>query len=716
MKRQIPILLFLVLAISVYANKELDSLKMELAKAEGFETTFDLYLTIADRYVLVNSDSSEKYILKAGNQLDKLTNKDLIAQYYLTNGKYLQSIFEIDSAISVLHSSYQLFHETNNIIKIILVGNELGNAFFSLNNLDSSAYYYQEILRVSDSSEQPHSYAAYLNNIANIYELQNNKTEMLNNYIRALEIFKLLDEKRAIAIALNNIASIYHDVMNDHENAIKYSKEAAKINAEVNNLRQLLNNYNTLSLVYRDLDLFDSAKYFIRKAINIAENSNFPYSVAQSQHNLGSIFLKEKKYDSASIGFEKSLKICKQYGITDGTVYNLIHLGQIYTEIDKYNNSEKCLSDALKICDSADLNLEVRSAIIEDFKDLFSAKGDYKTAFSYYAELETIEDSLNKVSLSNKIQEITAKYESEQKELENKRLKAENKNQELIISRQRIIMVVSVISALTAILMIAMILSIRKNRKRRLIILEAKNKKIEEQSIELDRLNKTKDKLFSIISHDLRSPFSALLGFVSIIESELKNKNYDDALKYTEQLHISTKSTYDLLENLLSWSRSQQNKIVIEKTQINLNILVDSLILTLKHSADNKSVVLANRIPQNTIISTDKNILSVVLRNLISNSIKFTDKQGIIEIISAFITKDNIKIIVRDTGIGMSEELVSKIESTEGMFSTAGTDKEEGTGLGLIMVKEFLNRLDSKLEVKSEKGKGSEFSFCLQLN
>ncbi len=233
---------------------------------------------------------------------------------------------------------------------------------------------------------------------------------------------------------------------------------------------------------------------------------------------------------------------------------------------------------------------------------------------------------------------------------------------------------------------------------------------LKESEAKLQKSNKTKDKFFSIISHDLRSPFNALLGFSDIL---LKNhKKYDDEKRelIIKSVNNSANSAFKLLENLLTWSRSQSGVIKYLPEELHLKILLFETMFDLQGQADKKNIKVLDDILENELIYVDKNMIATVLRNLISNAIKYTHTNGEVKI---SLEKDDHSVIisVTDTGVGISKEEQQKIFDISEKSSTKGTENETGTGLGLILCKEFVEKHNGKIWVESEKGKGSVFLF-----
>lgn len=245
-------------------------------------------------------------------------------------------------------------------------------------------------------------------------------------------------------------------------------------------------------------------------------------------------------------------------------------------------------------------------------------------------------------------------------------------------------------------------------------ITELKNieKELTKSKAAAESANAAKDKFFKIISHDLRGPFNTIIGF-----SNLLNEEYDsfDDLRRKECIqHINMSSIYsfNLLENLLTWARTQTDEITINKEELNLKKLVETAISTALLLADSKNISVNNNVQPELILSIDKNTALTFIRNIVNNSIKFTHKGGAITI-DSHVNEDSISLHITDTGVGISPEVIDQLFQIGKDISTNGTNNEKGTGLGLILCKEFIERNGGSITVKSEVNKGSEFIIVL---
>ncbi len=257
-----------------------------------------------------------------------------------------------------------------------------------------------------------------------------------------------------------------------------------------------------------------------------------------------------------------------------------------------------------------------------------------------------------------------------------------------------------------------------KNYRQALIIeeqkqeLEQANADLQDQARELSEMNETKDKFFSIIAHDLKSPFNSVMGFTDLLADQLQERNYDGMKKYVGHIQQSAHLAMDLLNNLMEWARSQTGRISFAPENHSLHVLVNESVAFFTDSAENKSITISSDIPQSQSVIADKQMLSNILHNLISNAIKFTPSGGKIVIKSKKIDGETL-ISVSDNGIGMSKNMLDDLFSIDKNIGRRGTDGEPSTGLGLHLCKEFAEKHKGKIWAESTEGKGSTFFVSL---
>jgi len=235
---------------------------------------------------------------------------------------------------------------------------------------------------------------------------------------------------------------------------------------------------------------------------------------------------------------------------------------------------------------------------------------------------------------------------------------------------------------------------------------------IEKQNDELIKLNTDKDRFMSILAHDLKSPFHSILGLLDLLAENINSFDTKEITDIINQVNNSAHKTFNLLDDLLLWINARSGKLVFDPQELNFSEIFNDIKRDLDSLARNKNIQIIELVSFDTFILADKNILKTVLRNLISNAIKFTDQNGLITI-NAESDSEFVTVLVSDTGIGIEQIDLVRLFDTHRRISTPGTRNETGTGLGLLLCKEFIDRLGGRIWAESEPGKGSKFSFTV---
>ena len=239
--------------------------------------------------------------------------------------------------------------------------------------------------------------------------------------------------------------------------------------------------------------------------------------------------------------------------------------------------------------------------------------------------------------------------------------------------------------------------------------------KLNNQYNEMREMNATKDKFFSIIAHDLKNPLSAFTGVANFLIERFYELSHEEIKEFLDDVHCSAKQLYELLENLLVWSRSQRGLVQFNPMPLDVAQIIKSNIELVKMNADAKHIELISEVKTDILAYSDPNMLNTIIRNLVTNAIKFTRIDGKV-ILKAIEENEFIKISVLDNGIGISDKDLEKLFRMDVSYSTEGTGNEKGTGLGLILCKEFVEKHGGKIWVTSKIGEGSEFNFTIPIN
>ena len=244
-------------------------------------------------------------------------------------------------------------------------------------------------------------------------------------------------------------------------------------------------------------------------------------------------------------------------------------------------------------------------------------------------------------------------------------------------------------------------------------IVKERTRELEASKMELELANSTKNRFFSIVAHDLKNPFNALINYSYILLTDYKELSDDEKIQFIKGIKDSSESTYKFLQNLLIWARTQSNNIKCIPKEVNIKFVIDEAFRFLNVQANEKNIRLLSSIENDTFVFADENMLNTIFINLLTNAIKYSyeGKSVFVDIVE--ITDDFIKISVRDEGIGINDEVKKKLFHIEHSYSIKGTKGETGTGLGLIITNEFIKANKGKIEVESKLGAGTTFYVTL---
>jgi len=353
---------------------------------------------------------------------------------------------------------------------------------------------------------------------------------------------------------------------------------------------------------------------------------------------------------------------------------------------------------------------ELESKFYEALSMFYEKRKDYYQSLSYYKLFKINADSVFNFETNMHVALMETQFDSEKKDKEIAQFQEQKASQDAILVRkqaQNTMLFGGLI--LVVVVSIGLYITLRNNRRVN-HQLRVQKQEIETKNVQLDKLNHVKDKFFSIISHDLKSPFQSLSGILELMSiNALSDKEIKTLFK---ELKIKFDGTNDLLENLLNWAKMQMKETSFKPEKLKLEEAINDELKSIKNYKV-KEIELENKVTSLGNVYADINMLRLVIRNLVNNAIKFTKQKGRIEILSEDLG-DQVCVSIKDNGVGISSENKNKIFSGENSFTTLGTDLEKGTGLGLSLCKEFIELNGGKIWVESEEGKGSTFKFTLQ--
>lgn len=570
--------------------------------------------------------------------------------------------------------------------------NKMGVVYRNLAKYDSALNKYNQALFISEKIKDSVQVAFSLNNIGGIYRLEGNYNEALRYILEALGIFERRDHKDGMSFCTINIALIYRR-QNSPQKALEYLQYTRKIREEINDLPGKALAINLIAEVNFELGKIDEAlNYFlmVEKEYALLDDQK---GLAATWIGLARVGLLKKDLKNALNYATRAYTLSKKISYFEGEILSLTRLGEINSELGQIESAKKYFTEAEKIA-SNKKEIQVKLAVLKAYSQFSEKIGDYKGALllgqKYYAQRDSILN-FESMALISQMDRDFRKIRDDQKY---NSLLAEKT---LIEKRRNYVIALSLLALVLA--------GVVYNRYR---IIKKFNR-------ELSELNSMKDKLFSIIAHDLKNPLHSLFGLTDFLITSYNSLSDDERISLIAKMDISGKQIYRLLENLLYWSRSQTGSIEFSPKMNDMYLMVEETIEVLSQSAASKKIKVENNVIKDSYVYCDSEMIKTVLRNLISNGIKFTNREGRINI-DLIKTEGFWKITVSDNGIGMESDKSKSLFKIDSINTSRGTENEQGTGLGLIICKEFIEKHRGSISIESKTGIGTTISFTLPQN
>ena len=453
----------------------------------------------------------------------------------------------------------------------------------------------------------------------------------------------------------------------------------------------------------------DKAKELTVKAIGINSSIGNVQVLSSCYKVMGKILIAEKNDTEAEVYFKKILHIhdsLKDNSQKIATIEAYIQLANIYKQRNNIAEEERYLHDAAEFVAKYKLTNYTRQIYL-DLIELYTQTNRKNKALAYTTKYRQVSDSLAKIESQDKNQLVASFTKLYQVEKENSILEIENKLKDERAKRKNVIIYfIGSFSIVTIILLVLLVRNINKIRSTN-EQLEQKNMIIESQNEKLEELNETKDKFFGIVSHDLRAPLSAVSSFTDLLlGGQLKNLPEDQMNELVTESKSLIDNARKLTDDLITWAQLQMKKEEAHPSLFTAAEVVNDVIAVFKEPAAQKQITIGHTIDSKLQLYADKNQYTFIIRNLINNAIKFTPAGGSVTI-SGTSNNNSTTVLVTDTGIGMSKDVSDSIFRVGKLKSKNGTAGEKGTGLGLILVQEFVQLNKGKINIHSEPGKGS---------
>jgi two-component system, sensor histidine kinase and response regulator len=675
--------------------------------------------------------------------------------FFLRNIRILCAVFLLfeglesycqTSELEKLEAELEKMPEDSSMVDVL---NKLSFEYYSPNPVKSKKLA-DRALKIALQLDYHNGIAVAYRNIGNFYWTQGSFDKALENNFKSLAMFEEKGTQREVARCYNSIGLVYRDYQN-YSAALDYTLKAYEIFIKEGDKERIGILLNNIGGIYIRQKKYQEALSNLLKANKIFRELNDNHRLATNLNNIGFLYLQQGNFDGAFAYLTKAYKTDSSLNDRGRMALNLNGIAEAYRIKNDFNRSLAYHNNALKIAEEIGVKEEMKNAY-KGMAIAYAGSKDFESAYKYYQLYHSLYDSLFNEMSSTKIKHVEALYEATKKQAEIDLLIKNKQLQDTELQKEKLIKN-SLIGAFVAVAIIAFILFIgigqkqkvnkklkdqkdeiesknedlmlknveitkqkdeiqmqRDNIRRKTEELEIAFEEINIQKEALTQLNATKDKFFSIVAHDIKSPLDSLSAFASLLANYIDNMSKEEIRIIATNLDQSVKNTLQLTENLLTWARSQMNNLSFNPRSVNLAEVIEQKVGLFKLIAENKKIAIRTEVQEDLHLYVDENHLRFILRNLISNALKFTMNNGQV-LVRAESVGEQVVISVQDDGVGISPDILPKIFRIDTKVSTRGTAGEKGTGLGLLLCKEFVERNGGKIKVESEVAKGSRFSF-----
>ena len=662
-------------------------------------------------------DTLAKSVLDLPNDSIKVAKLNTLSYEYVK--------VNIDSALLLSKQSVKLSRNINSTILSAESLNQLGLVYKYQAKYDSALLYYSKSLELYNSIQDYTNAARVLNRMGNVYKRFGNFEKSIDCFLQSLNNFKQINDSIKIGWVLNNLGALYYD-MGYYDEAIEYYSQDIQQRKKMKYYENIHTVYMNIANAYAGKNDNNKALIYYNLSLENLNDDKNKYDKMLLVHNMGTCYEYIGKFKDAQKMYLKAIEIEKEINEKEQLIYSLQGVGNIYIKLGEPSKGLKYLLEAF---DAAKEIKDIRKEhkLSKNLFSVYENLGDYKKGMFYLKNYVAIDDSIYNLDKKNILIEQEEKYKAKSREQQIAYLQKEKDIQTLELQKRDVEAkkksiqrnLLGIIVVLTFVVLYFLILDNIKRKKRNALLIK-QNKKIVDQRTEivsqnqeLLESNKTKDKLFQIIAHDLRSPLISIDSLTQLVPYWVEEQDYDSLQKLAKTMEISITNVLSLIDDLLNWALSQQGKFPYNPENFKIVDTLNEAVKIYYPVAELKSIELKLNLPQETIVFADRNMFLTILRNLLNNAIKFTPEKGKIEVGIDY-NQQFAKIWVKDSGIGIPEEKKEEIFELASS-SSHGTRGEAGKGLGLFFCKEFVNLNNGDVFVDSTYKKGTKIVFTLPL-
>lgn len=710
--------LFLIIFISVFHFISLGQTQ-DLKEYQADTALVNKYIELCRNIVFIYPDSTQQYLDTVFSLSQKTNYEHGLFNSYNIKGLLFWVSNDMDNAIIQFKEALKYCNNPDEPRKKAIVLGNIGLIFTNKFNMDSAQYYLNRTIKYSEENNINDLRLKAMFDLSNLLVNQGNYIAGIR-YLTKIREDLDIDKDSLLLMYVYNSFGILFSRVNMFELSLLNYKKAIDVDYHVNETNNIANTFLNIGELYFQSGInTDSAIYYYRKAVSSALPHNKRHFELAANINIGNVFLTSNQLDSAKVHYDKAFEDSLIQNHPSYKAALFVNLGIYYSEKKDYEKAKELLITGYELSNKLSLLLYEKNAL-QHLSTLDSTLGNFEQSLKYYKSYHRASDSLNADKLNNEIVAIEFEKYLEQQKASNMVLVEENKLKSKQIWASLIAIIILLIFLysfyINRVKIKRLLKQLSVKNDEMMIVneeLNVTNEVLSNQQDQLRELNIAKDKFFSILSHDLKSPFNSLLGLLSLINKDWEVISDEKKQSLLQSLYSSSVKTHDLLEDLLSWSKVQQGLIKCNTESFHLFTKIEEVGELFEAQLSNKNLKLNINVSADINLNTDIRLFSQIIQNFVNNAIKYTNHGGNITVNTELIN-NHIHLCVIDTGIGIPDDKVSSLFDLDSDFNRPGTDNEKSTGMGLILSKEYAELMNAKITVSSVVGKGS--TFCLILS
>ena len=574
----------------------------------------------------------------------------------------------------------------------------------------SSAMKYDNLnLQMRLAAQDSAAIAGTLNFLGNDYSDLGKYDEAYYYFTQSFRVARAINDQMKMAIAIYNIGLVLNE-LGQYELALNHFNFSREISEKIGDLDGAVYLLDATGELYLKKKEYQKSEEYLLSALKALRERNLTIIEPRVLKRLARLKFELKDFKQALAYYDSASVIHNQAHNEFGVAESRLGISEVYIEQKKFDEAE----DILEKCLVTAKRNNAQKMIIDCYEKLSylaEKKGDYERGLAYHKSYKQLEDSLYSEEMLARLFQDQLRFQTELKDSEIAALSKVKTEQATTLKRQEFLRnILVVVMALTAILLLTVYRNGRRRTKINTLLLHHQQE-MKKRSEELEQLNQVKDKFLSIVSHDLRSPLSSLSAILNLADQ--KNITPEEFKQLTGELRKQFDNAHSFISNLLDWALLQMDKLKIQPVKVELATVVEEN-LKLIEAMQMKQLQFINLVPSGLYGLADPNMLNLILRNLILNALKFSEIGGKVEVTCKDFDHHFFVIAVKDYGVGMSKEVQKLLFDKTFGYSSRGTANEKGTGLGLTLCKEFVEKNGGKIWFESEEWSGSTFYFTIQ--